>query len=65
MSSPTRQPFASSTRFEESKAWSKNSNNTDSTSEEKEEYRRTRFFKVLVIFFLEPVERSTSANTYN
>ena len=65
MSSPTRQPFGSSARFEESKAWSMNSNSTDSTSEEKEEYRRTRFFKVLVIFFLEPVQRSTSANTYN
>lgn len=46
--------FTSSTRSAESNAFSNNPNNTDTTSEEKEEYNWTKFLSILLICILEP-----------
>ena len=61
----TWESFGNSKFEESSKAFSKNSNNTDTISEDNVEYNFTRFFKHLVHFLLEPESKSTSIRRYN
>jgi len=51
---PIEASFAFSSNSEELKAFKRYSNNTDTISEEKEEYNRRTHFKIFVICFLDP-----------